>query len=41
MLFNEMLVSTTIKLLDANRVPALMGEAGHRQVSFVEDDVAH
>lgn len=37
MLFNEMLVNTTIKLLDANRVPALMGEPGIGKSSFVED----
>lgn len=37
MLFNEMLVTTTIKLLDANRVPALMGEPGIGKSSFVED----
>lgn len=37
MLFNEMLVTTTIKLLDANRVPALIGEPGIGKSSFVED----
>ena len=37
MLFNELLVNTTIKLLDANRVPALMGEPGIGKSSFVED----
>lgn len=37
MLFNEMLVNTTIKLLDANRVPALIGEPGIGKSSFVED----
>ena len=37
MLFNEMLVTTTIKLLDANRVPALIGEPGIGKLSFVED----
>lgn len=37
MLFNEMLVTTTVKLLDANRVPALMGEPGIGKSSFVED----
>lgn len=37
MLFNELLVTTTVKLLDANRVPALMGEPGIGKSSFVED----
>ena len=37
MLFNELLVTTTIKLLDANRVPALIGEPGIGKSSFVED----
>ena len=37
MLFNEMLVTTTIKLLDANQVPALIGEPGIGKSSFVED----
>ena len=37
MLFNEMLVNTTIKLLNAKRVPALMGEPGIGKSSFVED----
>jgi len=37
MLFNEMLVTTTIKLLEANRVPALIGEPGIGKSSFVED----
>ena len=37
MLFNEMLVTTTIKLLDANRVPALIGEPGIGKSSFVEN----
>lgn len=37
MLFNEMLVNTTIKLLNANRVPALMGEPGIGKSSFIED----
>lgn len=37
MLFNEMLVDTTIDLLEAGRVPALMGEPGIGKSSFVED----
>ena len=37
MLFNELLVTTTVKLLDANRVPALIGEPGIGKSSFVED----
>lgn len=37
MLFNELLVTTTVKLLDANRVPALMSEPGIGKSSFVED----
>ena len=37
MLFNELLVTTTVKLLDAKRVPALMGEPGIGKSSFVED----
>lgn len=36
MLFNEMLVDTTIDLLEAGRVPALMGEPGIGKSSFVE-----
>lgn len=37
MLFNEMLVDTTIDLLEAGRVPALMGEPGIGKSSFVEN----
>ena len=37
MLFNEMLVDTTIDSLEAGRVPALMGEPGIGKSSFVED----
>ena len=37
MLFNEMLVDTAIDLLEAGRVPALMGEPGIGKSSFVED----